>query len=81
MTNEELTELLDKVLDQLGEHFSSVQIVATIHESTATGTSHYSRGLGDFYARRGAVDKWLRDDAADDYVFRKLKMEREDDEE
>ena len=76
MSDDDLTKLLDRVLDQLGEHFSSVQIVCTKHEG---GTKHYHRGVGDFYARRGAADKWLRDDDDEDRVFTQIKVEREED--
>lgn len=77
MTKEDATKLLDDVLDRLGEHFSSVQIVATNCEGP--NTNHYHRGSGDFFARRGAVDKWLRDDDAEDATFVKIRMEREED--
>lgn len=76
MTKEEATKLLDSVLDRLGEHFSSVQIVATLVED---GTAHYHRGTGDFYARRGACEKWLRDDDAEDATFVQIRVEREED--
>lgn len=76
MTPEAATKMLDEVLDRLGEHFSSVQIVCTLVEG---GTKHYHRGTGDFYARRGAVDKWLRVDAAEDEAYTKLRMEKEED--
>lgn len=77
MTKDEATKLMDEALDRLGEHFSSVQIVATNCEGN--DTNHYSRGSGDFYARRGACDKWLRDDDAEDATYVKLRMEKEDD--
>lgn len=79
MSRDELIAILDKHLDQLGEHFTSVQIIATNHESTATGTTHFARGLGDFYARRGATDRWLRDDSAEDQTRTALAVEREED--
>ena len=75
MTSGEATKLLDEVLDRLGEHFSSVQIVATLCEG---GTKHFHRGTGDFYARRGAVDKWIRVDAEEDATYTRLRVEREE---
>ncbi len=76
MTKEEATKLLDDVLDRLGEHFDSVQIICTLVED---GTKHYHRGTGDFYARRGAVDKWIRDDSAEDETWTRIRVEREED--
>jgi len=76
MSDDELTKMLDDVLDRLGEHFDSVQIIATKCER---GTKHYHRGTGDFYARRGAVDKWLRDDSVEDETYTKLRLYRDND--
>jgi hypothetical protein len=45
--------------EALGEHFDSVQIFATRHESgTHGGTINISYGLGNWMARYGHVAAW-----------------------
>jgi hypothetical protein len=47
-------------LRALSEHFDSVQIFATRHESGAKdGTLHWQQGAGNWYARFGQVQEWL----------------------
>lgn len=77
MTKDEATKMLDDVLDRLGEHFDSVQIVCTLVDDRMT--SHFHRGSGDFFARRGAADKWLRDDESEDSTYVKVRIESEQD--
>lgn len=49
-----------RALRELGEHFDTVQIFATRHESgEENGTVHVSLGLGNWYARFGQVQMWL----------------------
>lgn len=79
MTHLELEAIIDDALLHLGEHFSSVQIVSTLHDETGTG--HYARGVGDWYARRGAVDRFLRDDAVTDATRQTRIVDKEDDRE
>lgn len=52
-----LTAMLERHAAQLGEHFSSVQIIATEH--THDGTRRHAAGNGDYYARMGAAKSWL----------------------
>jgi hypothetical protein len=60
MKQEETTKLLESHLQQLGEHFDSVQIFATVHEPEAEGgTVHICMGNGSWYARYGQVQEWL----------------------
>jgi len=61
LTDDELVEQLNDLLRrhavQLGEHFSSVRIIAT--QLQADGTRKFQAGAGDYYAQRGAVRAWL----------------------
>lgn len=52
--------LVDKVVEQLGEHFDTVQIFVTCHESGEEGgTVSCINGSGNYYARVGLVNEWL----------------------
>jgi hypothetical protein len=55
MTNEELQKLLDETAEKLGEHFSSVLILASHQDTDAEShfTDGYNSGVGDWYARQG----------------------------
>lgn len=63
LTEEERTRTLYEQLEshasQLGEFFSSVQIVCSNLEPDGA-TRRYHRGSGDYYARMGVVRDWLR---------------------
>lgn len=48
-------ERIQKAADDLGEHFDSVQIFATLH---GEGTQSFNYGLGNWYARYGQVCEW-----------------------
>lgn len=53
-------QLLKNHLEQLGEHFDSVQIFATRHEhGTLDGTVTVQLGTGNWYARYGQIHEWL----------------------
>ena len=53
-------EMLQKALDALGEHFDSVQIFATRHDSGGSGgTIGVKRGCGNWFARYGQVREWM----------------------
>jgi hypothetical protein len=41
------------------EHFDTVQIFATRHVDSETGTVGAQHGEGNWYARRGQVAEWL----------------------
>jgi hypothetical protein len=62
LTEAQRTEALDAMLkrhvNQLAEHFSSIQIIATRLEPDGD-TVKFQRGSGDWYARRGAAEYWL----------------------
>lgn len=51
-----LVERIKKALSELGEHFDTVQLIATCHDKT---TPWFSYGTGNFYARLGACREWL----------------------
>ena len=50
---------LDKCMQELREHFDSVQIFATRYEGGDIGTVTASRGESDWFARYGVVRNWL----------------------
>jgi len=53
-------EMLNEHARQLGEHFDSVQIFASRHESGIHGaTLNFAAGEGNFYAAVGQVRLWL----------------------
>lgn len=54
-----LEELLARYANQLAEHFSSVQIIATRLEPDCS-TRRFDKGSGDFFARIGAARDWLK---------------------
>jgi hypothetical protein len=59
MTAEE-QKLLDDAVQNLGEHYDSVQIFCTRHESGENGgTLAVKKGTGNIYARYGQVREWL----------------------
>ena len=58
MLPQERSEVLDKAVSFLAEHFDSVQILATRCEGTETES--YACGVGNFMARMGQVQEFLR---------------------
>jgi hypothetical protein len=52
-----LGELCDEVLLKLGEHFDSLQIMATTTE--AEGTRTWFRGTGNWFARQGLAHEFI----------------------
>lgn len=53
-------ELLTRVLNQLQEHFDSVQIFVTRHEPAEhNGTIVADMGVGNWYARFGQIKEWM----------------------
>lgn len=59
MTNDEKTELIRKAAQDLGEHFDSVQILASScdHE----GTDIFKIGIGNWYARQGMAHAFINE--------------------
>lgn len=60
--NEELQKVLDENAAKLGEHFSSVLILASRTDTDAEShfTDGFKAGTGDFYSRRGMADVYLK---------------------
>ena len=56
---EALINLINQHIEQLGEHFETVQIFVTIKDTTGDGTAHVNRGTGNYFARYGQVQLWL----------------------
>lgn len=53
-------KLVSDICDQLIEHFDTVQIFCTRHESgERDGTTHISRGNGNWFARYGQIKDWV----------------------
>lgn len=53
-------ERVQKAAQALGEHFDTVQIFVTRHESfSSDGTHHIARGLGNWFGRYGQVRDWI----------------------
>lgn len=55
---------IQAALDALGEHFDSVMIFTTRHESSEDGTTAIAKGVGNWYARYGQVVEWVNREEA-----------------
>ena len=52
--------LVEKTARELGEHFDTVQIFCTRHDSGSEGgTIHVTKGVGNYFARYGQCREWL----------------------
>lgn len=71
-------KILQAAAARLMEHFSSVQIVATLN-STDRATYSCCAGAGCPYARYGATKEWVIQEE-EQIAYRALKQEEEDDE-
>lgn len=60
MSRQELEKLLEKTVHELGEHFDTVQIVATNYDGATGITQPYSRGIGNWYARHASCEELVR---------------------
>lgn len=65
MTTPDLNELLARTAAQLGEHFSSVQILAS-GPAEGGGTRAFKYGVGDWYARQGLAHKFIELEQAEE---------------
>ncbi len=60
MTKAEALELVEKTAMQLGEHFDSVRVFATMpSEDGESNTATIDSGCGNFYAQLGQIHEWL----------------------
>lgn len=75
MSNDDV-EIIRKAVDQLGEHFDSVQIFCTRHEG-AEGTGRYAIGGGNWFARYGQIVYWLHQQQED--ARQEAREDREED--
>lgn len=64
MTAEAAERMLEQSAHALGEHFGSVQIMATWDEYGITKCSY--RGAGNWYARQGMAHEFINHDIAQD---------------
>lgn len=55
MTREE--QILEEMVEKLGEHFDTVRIFATTAENAEAAA--YTTGTGNFYAQMGQIREWL----------------------
>lgn len=68
ISREDAHKRLDRLLEDLAEHFDSIQVVATNYEGSGpdAGTRSYQRGIGNFYARKAACEEFIKLDEAED---------------
>lgn len=55
-------ERIEKVVGQLMEHFDTVQVFATRHDTSdkaVGGTLSFNVGRGNWYARMGHIREWI----------------------
>lgn len=53
-------EMVKKAAEKLGEHFDTVQILTTRHESGKEGgTVNINFGVGNWFARYGLARDWI----------------------
>jgi hypothetical protein len=56
--NEWRDKIIASHVSQLAEHFDTVQVFCTRHESDDVGTYVHSKGSGNWCARFGQVKEW-----------------------
>jgi len=64
MSDKEKIEIVDRAVNQLGEHFEAVQILVSF--MSEGNTQMIQRGAGNWYARRGMAHTMIMKDAADE---------------
>lgn len=52
-------ERVNKLVAELSEHFDTVHVFCTRHESDDIGTVRLSRGSGNWFARFGQIQEWV----------------------
>jgi hypothetical protein len=80
-------KIIDLAVARLAEHFDTVQVFVTRHDSR-TGTINVQRGSGNWFARSGQVREWLikqdqisQCSAIDDHVAADIQEDEEADDE
>lgn len=78
---ETLAPRIQEILDELSEHFDSIQILGTFMDEDGD-TGKLSMGKGNYYARRGLASEFVEQDmaATNAYELSKILMEEEEDE-
>ena len=77
-------KVLNRAINDLSEHFDTVQVFVTKHEpAEENGTIEYNGGIGNFYARFGHVGMWVDEQRNASYTnpFFDLSDEEEEDDE
>lgn len=77
MTADDAEEMMEEAAAKLGEHFSSVQILASLPVDGG-GTSGFKVGVGDWFARQGLAHAFIQEDVASDnarHIARQLNTE------
>jgi len=59
LSDEEALKVLDSNCAQLMEHFDSVRIFVTKHDSLIQTTQVATRGKGNYFASRGYIQDWI----------------------
>lgn len=73
---------LQKILDELGEHFDTVQVFVTRYEGDQDGvTTNIAKGTGNWFARHGQVQNWANknDEVSREEVRQEAKAENDQD--
>lgn len=76
-------KILESAINILCEHYDSVQIFVTRHESmTKSGTTELEYGIGNYYTRFGQVSMWVKkqESTASEWVFEVEEMIEDEDE-
>ena len=60
------TDIIDRAIDALMEHFEAVQILATTRDGHTGDTYDWMRGRGNWYARTGLAHSFIKKDEAQD---------------
>lgn len=54
-------QAIEQAIEQIGEHFDTVQIFATRHipDGNSSETRGYTYGSGDWFSRYGQIQQWI----------------------
>lgn len=67
MNGEEAHALVDRVVEQLSEHFDAVQIMVSWNEQSQTRA--VKAGSGNWYARQGMAHEFINADIAQEQAW------------
>lgn len=76
MTHDEALQIIRDVARKLGEHFDTVQILASTTEGGVTSFS--SAGIGNWYARQGMAHEFINSNNAYESATQIVRAMRED---